>query len=310
MDSAYDEYVKSRSLFDLIKTADIPPERRTKSQYEWNNIIERRCIKLLNARLPISSPFDGRRSNIDRKMLSEMSEKHIRIAKNPAATAALINNALSIQPDHPKMIIKGARISYGQFEATVPPRFRSALSEYPQDLLTMLLQYSGICGNASNQWGVPRKAYDLYYDLGARGEGFASPFNSRFIDRPDTFYCSVFDIDRRFGSAGNFFDVAPERDTMWVINPPYIDTVMESMAEIVLKNKLKTFITIPNWTNFGPVTALEPYLVVTLKARKHHYEAPNGKYISATFETNVYCTAPDIVRWQSDLAARIEAAFA
>jgi hypothetical protein len=58
-----------------------------------------------------------------------------------------------------------------------------------------------------------------------------------------------YDIERYFGSQGNFFDLTLQQGIYWC-NPPYDNTIMEKMAEKVLSyisNNIALVITIPIW---------------------------------------------------------------
>ena len=68
-------------------------------------------------------------------------------------------------------------------------------------------------------------------------------------------YCSLFyDIEKYFGSAGNFFSIDIKQGIYWC-NPPYINSLMQKCSEKLVKilqsNKNVGFImTIPIWDNY------------------------------------------------------------
>ena len=65
-------------------------------------------------------------------------------------------------------------------------------------------------------------------------------------------YCSLFyDIEKHFGSKGNFFDIKLYKGIYWC-NPPYIETLMSDAADLLIyhmnkHNNIGYLITIPIW---------------------------------------------------------------
>ncbi|PAA56815.1 hypothetical protein BOX15_Mlig000263g6 [Macrostomum lignano] len=119
----------------------------------------------------------------------------------------------------------------------------------------MLIRYEAL-GTGSLQWGDPITVHNALHDLmGVRYEGFASPLNSKMIDKADSRFCSLFiDTDEEFGSMGSFFKVDFSKcHGGWTVNPPFIEELMDRVATKVL-NYLDTgdencwfFVTFPRW---------------------------------------------------------------
>jgi hypothetical protein len=65
-------------------------------------------------------------------------------------------------------------------------------------------------------------------------------------------YCSIFyDIEKYFGSKGNFFDIELKTGIYWC-NPPYIDSLMTKTAYKIIQNmditnNIAFILTIPVW---------------------------------------------------------------
>jgi hypothetical protein len=77
-------------------------------------------------------------------------------------------------------------------------------------------------------------------------ELFGSPLNTH------NEYCSPFEIDKKFGSLGSFWEFFPERDTVYLCNPPFDEIIIRRMAsrliEFLNSNvKLVIIVTIPIW---------------------------------------------------------------
>jgi len=175
----------------------------------------------------------------------------------------------------------------------------------------------------SQQWGIPLPVFmDLYHQFGARYEAFASPLNSRFLGMKDAKFGSLFrDTDEIFGSIGNFFEtdilnLAKENtsaststsgDTVWVINPPYIETLLE-LSVIKMDESLSNWIKInrnskekgdltffgvmPEWSDSKAFQMVEksPHLkyMEILHPDDHYYTDVQGRKIKARFGSMVY----------------------
>jgi len=90
-------------------------------------------------------------------------------------------------------------------------------------------------------------------------EGFGGIFNHFFNN-----YCSVFeDLEKPFGSLGNFFTIDQFPTNIIHLNPPYDETLMGVMINkvkrMVKENSELTFIlTLPNWPNFKEKENIRP----------------------------------------------------
>jgi hypothetical protein len=243
--------------------------------------MERRLVALEGH---ASTPF-GSELPADRAALQEMREKNI-----PPRYQNRVNECLKRQittPASPPFPLTNDMIKYGDFEQQIPPRF--AKYELAK-VVEMLLRYAAIMGSGSQQWAIPRDVYDLFYSAGgARMEGFASPLNARFTMHSDAFYCSLFPVDRHFGSCGSFWDVVNAcQDDTWVLNPPFVPLIMERVAQTVRQLKLRAFVIMPEWRDFAPLELLKQhYPYRTFAAGMHWYEAPDGRHITAKFATTV-----------------------
>jgi hypothetical protein len=90
-------------------------------------------------------------------------------------------------------------------------------------------------------------------------EGFGGVFNHFFNN-----YCSIFeDLEKPFGSLGNFFNIESFPTNIIHLNPPYDETLMGVMINkvkrMVEQNSNLTFIlTLPNWPNFKEKENIRP----------------------------------------------------
>lgn len=159
----------------------------------------------------------------------------------------------------------------------------------------------------SLQWAVPKHVFRfINSDLGCNTELFASPLNVYF----KRFY-SLFDIDRRFGSRGSFFE-APDSDFeegCFQLNPPFIDILFTEISKRILRylkiadkdDKKLTFIYImPDWVDLEgyDLLAESQYCVkeITLEAGKHFYYQTE-KYppaIRVHFRTKIMFMSTDV----------------
>jgi len=161
-------------------------------------------------------------------------------------------------------------------------------------LTRMLLRYEAALPGGQ-QLGLPRESYVALYALGVRNEGFASPFNSRMVamDRPDTTFCSLFpDTDTIFGSLGLFQQVdMAAHPGGWAINPPYVETLMNSAVAKALAElervEATVFILLPAWDDAAAVKAAtgSSRVVATERMRPGEctLEDPEGRQFVAPF---------------------------
>lgn len=101
----------------------------------------------------------------------------------------------------------------------------------------LMLRYATFEIN-SNHCAIMRNVYDyLYNNLGIKGEGFSSPFNSKLIEKNDTIICSLFrDTDRYFGSIGQFHlnVILNNQHINWTLNPPYFYKTIKFCVGVII----------------------------------------------------------------------------
>ena len=141
------------------------------------------------------------------------------------------------------------------------------------------LRYAAIYAR-TRHIGPPQVVYDAFHRWGVRNEGFASPFNSRLIDREDSGYCSAFpELDAPLGSRGSFFDIDPGAfPGAWCLDPPFIPETMKRVDAIIRAWRERTdpvtvLLIVPmSYTPDVPVDE-----TVVLKAGVHHYTGLDGE---------------------------------
>ena len=117
---------------------------------------------------------------------------------------------------------------------------------------TMTYRYQ-ILGSNNNQLGVlPENLLKLKDDFGVNFELFGSSINFTLDN-----YCSLyFDVEKYFGSSGNFFNL-DIKSGIYSFNPPYQNDIIEKGINKLLdvleddKNLYTFIITIPIWDNIG-----------------------------------------------------------
>jgi len=151
----------------------------------------------------------------------------------------------------------------------------------------------------SLQWAVPVSVLKyLNKEFGCMTEIFASPINA-YYNR----YYSLYDVDKKFGSKGSFFD-APDSDFVtgcYQVNPPFIDIVFTETSAKILRYldiadasgyKLTFIYIMPNWDNLSGFNILSEskycVRVIRLNAGEHYYyQTINNSYIRVHFATNI-----------------------
>ena len=116
----------------------------------------------------------------------------------------------------------------------------------------ILFRYQLLSSN-NNQLAVLPKIYDkMKQDFNLSVECFASAINAS-----SNYFCSIYyDIEKYFGSIGNFFNIVPIRGT-FSFNPPYQFDVISNGVNKIIKHmdnsneQLSFIITIPIWDNEG-----------------------------------------------------------
>lgn len=115
-------------------------------------------------------------------------------------------------------------------------------------IFCLIYRYSYI--DAENQQlAIHKKIKELFKNYGVNFELFGSAINAL-----SDHYCSLFyDIEKYFGSEGNFFDINLKSGIYWC-NPPYIDRLMTKTAHKLIDimnntTNIAFIITIPIWDN-------------------------------------------------------------
>jgi hypothetical protein len=199
------------------------------------------------------------------------------------------------------------------------------LQSYDKELLTrMFLRYSTLINNGQ-QWALPHVQFKhLVEHYGVNHEGFASPLNSGLLSlNTNGKFCSLFkDTDEVFGSIGSFFDQTMYTDPVdiigleklniegeekvkgpvspkhWVVNPPFIISVMERTTDKILReldtafdlnvNVMVVYI-LPSWTDFDEYIKIQnsKFLkhVQHMGKKNHFYEHMGNKKIVNTEST-------------------------
>lgn len=151
----------------------------------------------------------------------------------------LVQNESMIDPTK-RMKITRVKITKEQRDRT---RAIYSGDNYNQDISYLMKLYA-IVGNNNTQLSVPT----IFDGI----ELFGSPLNTH---NPD--YCSPFEIEKKFGSLGSFFDFEPSEKhitygTLMLCNPPFDETIMSKMADKIISLVKKypsmgVLITIPVW---------------------------------------------------------------
>ena len=128
------------------------------------------------------------------------------------------------------------------------------MSNYYEDLDNLLDQYIfclvfrySYMDSGNQQLAINQNIKDMFKKCGVNFELFGSAINT-----VSTYYCSLFyDIEKYFGSTGNFFDIKLESGIYWC-NPPYDDTIMNNTVNKLINylqsdKEIAFLVTIPIW---------------------------------------------------------------
>lgn len=156
-------------------------------------------------------------------------------------------------------------------------------------VLRMLLRYASL-GISSEQCAIPTNVYFYLYDtLNIKGEGYASPLNSKLISKKDIKFCSAFyDTDKYFGSLGPFDKrhLIDNQHINWLCNPPYISYVVkktvthivDAFNEITNENFLVVLI-VPDQEVYKYIRTIPLVAKFIIPEEGEHYMNCNGNVV-------------------------------
>lgn len=216
--------------------------------YETRNIVERWLLSMVNFS---NNKFDPIFSNdvleyncrFNLQMIHELKEKTIASCKE---IEDVIRNVISIVKEYKeldksfckdgKYTLKNGIFRYKEYMRKISPARISILLARGScyDIAVMLMRYACILPGAQH-WNIPKSNYKIYYDDGVRIEGFASPINAQLITiDPECKFCSLFpDVDRIFGSIGNFFTTSFVGQKV-AVNPPFTVELFDKIATKII----------------------------------------------------------------------------
>lgn len=221
----------------------------------------------------------------------KLSSEYINFLKNP-----------NYENDAQFTIVDGL-FTYKSYSRQITPERMALLRTLGTDyeIARMLLRYASILPG-SQHWNMPIETFKTYYDRGIRIEGFASPVNAQLIviDRNCQF-CSLFpDVDKPFGSIGNFFTTDFVGKSVSV-GPPYTVELFEKISvklenECIKaernKSKVLFYVTFSAWEDTegfqNLLNSKYTHYAAILPAKTHFYINSNGKVetpITSTFNT-------------------------
>lgn len=199
--------------------------------------------------------------------------------------------------------IEDGLFTYKNYSRQISPERMQFLKTLGSDyeIARMMLRYASILPG-SQHWNMPLETFKEYYNRGIRIEGFASPINAQLItiDKSCRF-CSLFpDVDKPFGSIGNFFTTDFQGQKVSV-GPPYTVELFEKIAiklenECMIaernNNKVLFYVTFSAWRDVSGfkniLNSKYTHFAGILPAGTHFYTNSNGKVetdIKSTFST-------------------------
>lgn len=296
---AYKEYVKVYRLAqlgfeqfggckDIYTQRSNPNIKDPAKEYETCNAIERYLLAAYPDFIS-ENALKQLKTELDRKNIDKYDEM-VEILKAPLEK---IPKKLVLETDIVGNMVK---LKFGLFEKQIPKYRFDILSKSgsDEDILELCLNYGRIMASGQH-WSIPLETYKKYVAEGATVEGFASALNSQImrIDKPGLHFCSLMDIDKQFGSLGNFFD-QDFAEKFVIVNPPFIEEILERAAnkciEEVRRHKCKFVFYGPNWTDAKFYKLLEVVAKKEiLRKGEHEYEdLLHGRIVDAKFESVVF----------------------
>lgn len=279
-----------RKLFDKVPSG--------KPAIELTNILERFYISSFD------SQFNIRNCQVQlSKLQSEIDEKPKIFRKVPGFSIfcrnvievhldklnASIDAGLYI--DNEECFVGTVNVKYKKFLTFVHLEKKKRLlrnNENYEELTQLLIQHH--CINLGHQnWMIPLGAYKkLQSRYSVDIEGFATPIHSQ-LAKLGREYCSIFDIDKKFGSLGSFFDLKQKDDMRIVVNPPFIESIIDKtekkIVEFISGKKCLFIVLLPTWTDMKSIQNLISLATKrqNLEKGKYHLENTKGQRFTAYF---------------------------
>mmetsp|Transcript_22097 Transcript_22097/g.43491 ORF Transcript_22097/g.43491 Transcript_22097/m.43491 type:complete len:681 (+) Transcript_22097:75-2117(+) len=183
----------------------------------------------------------------------------------------------------------------------------------------LALQGGELKGSGVNQCGVLDTVLDvLQTEFDIEGECFGSPLNSRL-----PWFCTMFpDVDRQFGSQGDFFDQDFIRGS-FEAHPPYTPSVVIRMYEHLrgaleraeaADEILQFFVIIPHWPSRAQVLASDAYARLDESSfktsdlvlrRSRHAFREGGQHYKGDSEVRVSSDASTVFILQTRAASKV-----
>jgi Phosphorylated CTD interacting factor 1 WW domain len=289
-DQLFQFIIEDRILY-RFNTIKKPP------YHGYNEIVDKEEFEI------IDNHFNEKKQYMKKK--NKIDEVYIKLEQIKKYFIYLVNNKHKIYKDmytdkNNNIIVIDNYVKYQKIKIQLDHRLRFLLEKAGKEhFLQMILRYVGY-GITGQHCSIPTNTYQYLYDaFGIRGEGFASPLNSKLISMDNTAFCSLFeDTDKHFGSLGPFFSDAlvnnPNKN--WLLNPPYMPNIMMMTYNEIMKAfekiKRKDFLVIiilPKWEEDEAYIKFKTskYLVKLLEPEEgEHYMNCNGRVIYMYGMTN------------------------
>jgi hypothetical protein len=199
--------------------------------------------KLISDYLEVEYFNYSQRTNVDLKIIKEYIDIKIKLScEYKKNTYQVIIYSKVYTRLKTKLIMFGMKY---QILKNYEDNYDELLDQY---IFCLVFRYSYM-DSGNQQLAINQYIKDMYKKCGVDFELFGSAINTI-----STNYCSLFyDIEKYFGSNGNFFDIQIKSGIYWC-NPPYDDTIMSNAVDKIvgfLESDLNVafLITIPIWDN-------------------------------------------------------------
>jgi len=250
----------------------VPPKLR----YEFQNILERYLISR-----------DNSIQTARQKLYNELHEKGINVT---------LKFPFHVPVSPSRLTETDTELIYGDFKLPLTRRVKALIKlSNTLDVMRSALRYAALLPRGQ-QWSIPANVAKKLFNDGFVNEGFASPFNSKFLPLGGKYYSLYPDVDTPLGSSGTFFTTnlvtVPGN---WYLNPPWIESIMDRMVNQILAamsaDDTKTyFIVMADWSDTSAYLKLKPRAIhhTTMMKGTYNYETPEGEKIPAKFNTAVF----------------------
>lgn len=255
-DKSYGDDILKQTILDLAKHLSVEKQEEIKGSIDnlFEEIDIENIIILLNQKMDEYKTSEEYLNQKDTYFIEKNMIYQIRYEKKILFYKFIVNVSINVSDKRLVNILDNILLPKYEYERLVS-KYKGPPEKMDFYIWAILFRYQ-ILGSNNNQLAVlPRILNQLQKDFNLDFECFGSAINSNFSQFNSLYY----DIEKYFGSRGNFFNFFPINGT-YSFNPPYqLDIINDSIERLMFfldkansnNEELSFIITIPIWDEEG-----------------------------------------------------------